>query len=83
MSRIILHTLGGNGDSVITTIEFIDVLAHMFETQLKGSIILDISKFEVSRFFKHNKELLEKQKNYGWPLLGRRDCNDACHRSPR
>ncbi|OIB04965.1 hypothetical protein AK95_15260 [Paenibacillus sp. LC231] len=67
-SRITLHTLGGNGDSVTTTIEFIDVLAHMFETQLQGSIILDISKYEVSRFLKHNKELLKKQKNYGWPM---------------
>lgn len=67
-SRITFQTLGSNEDSVITTIEFTDVLAHMFETQLQGSIIFDISTFEVSRFLKHNKELLEKQKNYGWPM---------------
>ncbi|MDU2240442.1 MAG: hypothetical protein E7E23_07655 [Paenibacillus sp.] len=66
-SRIIFQTLDGNDDSVTTTIEFTDVLAHMFETQLQGSIIFDISSFEVSRFLKSNKELLEKQKNYGWP----------------
>lgn len=67
-SRIIIQTLDSNEDSVTTTIEFTDVLAHMFETQLQGSIIFDISTFEVSRFLKSNKELLEKQKNYGWPI---------------
>ncbi|WP_106766556.1 hypothetical protein [Paenibacillus faecalis] len=63
-SRIKLHTVG---DTQVT-IEFIDVLTHMFETQLQGSIILDISTFEVSRILLDNKELLEKQKNYGWPM---------------
>lgn len=63
-----LHTIEGSNDSVTTTIEFIDVLAHMFEAQLQGSIIFDISSFEVSRFLKSNKALLEKQKNYGWPI---------------
>ncbi|MBT2283614.1 hypothetical protein J7E78_08705 [Paenibacillus polymyxa] len=67
-SKITLNTLGGSGDSDTTYIEFIDVLAHMFETQLQGSIILDISTFDIDRFSKHNKELLEKQKNYGWPM---------------
>lgn len=65
--KITLHTICENSDSV-TVIEFIDVLTHMFETQVQGSIILDISTLEVSRFIKHNKELLEKQKNYGWPM---------------
>ncbi len=67
-SRVIFHTLGGNGDSVTTIIEFIDVLVHSFETQLQGSIIFDISTLEVSRFLNGNKDLLEKQKNYGWPM---------------
>lgn len=67
-SRITLHTIGDNKDSATITIEFIDVLAHMFETQLQGSIILDISTLEVSRILKDNKELLDKQKNYGWPM---------------
>lgn len=67
-SKITLHTIGGNSDPVTTTIEFIDVLTHMFETQLQGSIIFDISTLEISRFIEDNKELLEKTKNYGWPM---------------
>lgn len=67
-SKITFQTLDGKEDSVTTTIEFTDVLAHMFETQLQGSIIFDISTFEISRFLKNNKELLEKQKDYGWPI---------------
>lgn len=65
-STIKIQTL--DGDELTTTIEFTDVLAHVFETQLQGSIIFDISTFEVSRFLENNKELLEKQKNYGWPM---------------
>ncbi|WP_018752711.1 hypothetical protein [Paenibacillus sanguinis] len=57
-STIKIQTL--DGDELTTTIEFTDVLAHVFETQLQGSIIFDISTFEVSRFLENNKELLEK-----------------------
>ncbi|WP_025692070.1 hypothetical protein [Paenibacillus zanthoxyli] len=67
-SRITLHTIDGKRDLVITKIEFNDVLAHVFETQLRGSIILDISTLDVSLFLKHNKELLEKEKDYAWPM---------------
>ncbi|MEQ7053049.1 hypothetical protein ABN764_20630 [Paenibacillaceae sp. P-4] len=67
-SRITLNTIDGKRDSVITKIEFNDALAHVFETQLRGSIILDISTLDVSLFFKHNKELLEKEKDYAWPM---------------
>ncbi len=65
--KITLQTIRENKDSVIV-IEFIDVLTHVFETQLQGNIILDINTLEVDRFIKHNKEVLEKQKNYGWPI---------------
>lgn len=64
--KIILSTVCQNSDS-ITSIEFTDVLAHVFETQLQGSIILDISTMEIRKFIEQNKELLEKQKSYGWP----------------
>lgn len=67
-SRITMHTKDGKRDSVIIKIEFNDVLAHVFETQLRGSIILDISTLDVSLFLKHNKELLEKKKDYAWPM---------------
>ncbi|WP_342547465.1 hypothetical protein NST69_25425 [Paenibacillus sp. FSL P2-0089] len=67
-SKITFQTLGGKDNSVPVMIEFIDVLAHMFETQLQGSILLDISQFEISRFVKSNKELLEHQKDSAWPM---------------
>lgn len=67
-SKITFQTLDGKDDSVTTTIEFTDVLAHMFETQLQGSIMFEISTFEISRFLKNNEELLEKQKDCGWPI---------------
>ncbi|GIP58616.1 hypothetical protein [Paenibacillus woosongensis] len=69
-SRITLHTIAGRRDSNITKIEFNEVLAHVFETQLRGSIILDINTLDVSLFLEHNKELLEKEKekDYAWPI---------------
>lgn len=67
-SKIIFNTLGGKENLTPATIEFVDVLMHMFETQLKGSVILDISQFEISRFVKSNKELLEHQKDSAWPM---------------
>lgn len=67
-SKITFQTLGGKDNSVPVMIEFIDVLAHRFETQLQGSILLDISQFEISSFVKDNKELLEKQKDSAWPM---------------
>ncbi|MDK8179599.1 hypothetical protein [Paenibacillus sp. UMB4589-SE434] len=51
-----------------TTIFFYDVLAHFFDTQLPGSIILDIDTYDIHHFITDNKELLEKHKNYSWPM---------------
>lgn len=65
--KIIIHTIQYR-NSTPTEVVFCDVLAHMFETQLEGSIILDIQKYELSHFVKNNRDLLEKQKNYGWPM---------------
>lgn len=38
-SRITLHTIADRRDTNITKIEFNEVLAHVFETQLRGSRI--------------------------------------------
>ncbi len=67
-SKITLHILSGNREAIPASIEFIGVLAHKFETQLPGSIILDIRSYEISRFLEYNKELLDEQKKYSWPL---------------
>lgn len=66
--KITIQTLSGKDNEVPVKIEFIDVLAHSFETQLQGSILLDISQFKISSFVKDNKELLENQKDSAWPM---------------
>lgn len=67
-AKITFQTLGGKDNEVPVIIEFIEVLAYFFETQLLGSILLDISQFEISLFVTNNKELLEKQKDSAWPV---------------
>lgn len=70
--QITIHTKYEDGDERIieeTDIVFVDVFSHMFEQQLKGSIILDVCEYDISHFIKDNLELLEKNKNYGWPMM--------------
>lgn len=64
---IIMHTKH-NSTIQHTDIVFYNVLSHFFENELKGSIIFDIEKHELIQFIKDNHNLLEKQKNYCWPL---------------
>jgi len=52
-----------------TTIEFLNVTIHLFENAIEGSIILDITKCSIKDFITNNKELLEKKKNYCWPMF--------------
>jgi len=47
---------------------FSDVLAHSFNNELSGSIIFDIDKYDITKFMEDNRGLLEKQKNYCWPM---------------
>ncbi|WP_339158319.1 hypothetical protein MKX50_02460 [Paenibacillus sp. FSL W8-0186] len=70
--KIILHTLyDSRGLIEYTDVNFDGVLCHMFEHQLQGSIILDINDYELELFFKNkeNIKLLDKNKDYGWPLI--------------
>ena len=66
--KIILYTEASNNSEEVAVL-FGDVFAHQFENQIEGSIILDIKKKGLNLFFKENKELLETQKNYGWPTI--------------
>ncbi|WP_100407682.1 hypothetical protein [Bacillus solitudinis] len=61
-----IHTLSESGQKI--TLFFSGVLAHMFETHLSGSIIFDIEKTELRHFFVENRDLIEKQKDYCWPI---------------
>ena len=49
-------------------IVFYNVLVHFFENQLSHSIIFDICKYDVNKFIKDNNQLLNKRKNYCWPI---------------
>ncbi|MGG3510130.1 hypothetical protein ABES58_32260 [Paenibacillus lautus] len=48
-------------------IEFIDVMAHLFEDHLHGSILLDIDTYDIDGFIEGNLEILERHKPYCWP----------------
>lgn len=51
-----------------TDIIFLAVLAHNFETPLRGSIIFDIDDVGIDKFISYNRELLKKWKGQGWPI---------------
>ncbi|MEC0126594.1 hypothetical protein [Paenibacillus pabuli] len=52
-----------------TDILFSGVLAHSFDTPLQGSIIFDIDDVGLDCFISYNRELLEKGKGQGWPIM--------------
>lgn len=47
---------------------FEDFFAFHFEDQLPDSILLDIVEGDVNSFALDNKELLDKSKDYSWPM---------------
>ncbi|MED4532070.1 hypothetical protein ABET51_07655 [Metabacillus fastidiosus] len=47
---------------------FEDFFAFHFEDQLPDSILLDIVEEEIDSFALENKELLDKGKDYYWPM---------------
>lgn len=47
---------------------FEDFFAFHFEDQLPSSILLDIVEEKVATFALENKELLDKEKDYSWPM---------------
>ncbi|MEH7158721.1 hypothetical protein [Neobacillus drentensis] len=65
-NTININTLSEKGQNI--TIIFSGVLSHMFENHLSGSIIFEIGKYELSQFFDDNRDLLEQQKDYCWPI---------------
>ena len=50
------------------TIIFEGVMAHCFETQLNGSILFGIEKRGIEQFVPENQSLLQKYKDYCWPI---------------
>lgn len=67
--KIIIHTENPYSELIKNAdIIFSDVLAHFFKTELSGSIIFDIDKYDIIQFLKDNSDLLKTEKNYGWPI---------------
>jgi hypothetical protein len=68
--KIILYT--EYKDKVLkeeTTIEFSNVTAHFFENEIDCNIIFEIEQLPLEKFFVRNEKLIEKGKNYGWPIM--------------
>ena len=67
--RIMFHTQHRNS-TIIKNIDilFTDVLAHYFEDELHGSIILDIYSYDIDSFIADNTELLINGKDNSWPM---------------
>lgn len=65
-SYIVINTETEQGTEV--KIKFYDVMAHLFENQLYGSVLFDIEMYEIESFLKGNKEILEERKPYCWPV---------------
>lgn len=40
---------------------FLNIIAHFFEDEISGSIILDIKEFNLEKFFKSNEKLLQEK----------------------
>lgn len=49
-------------------LKFDGVLAHYFENELSGSIILDVVEETLTNFLSYNKNLLDERKNQAWPM---------------
>lgn len=52
----------------VISIKFTGVMAHLFENELSGSIILDIVEYPTSLFFEQNAKILDERKNHCWPI---------------
>jgi len=51
-----------------TTILFEGYLAHVFENEMKGSIIFDIQEYSLDLFLKEEFVLMRERKRFGWPI---------------
>lgn len=62
-----------------TDIVFSGYLTHIFENEMKNSIILDVEEYPLTSFYEAEHELIEKRKNYGWPIAAYDTKNDLIH----
>jgi len=65
---LILEINVENEQSEQIKIIFEDFFVFHFEDELPKSILLDIVEEDINMFYRENKELLEKGKDYYWPI---------------
>lgn len=63
--KLIAQLPGAKNQSYL---KFDGVLAHYFENELSGSIILDVVEETLTNFLSYNKNLLDERKNQAWPM---------------
>jgi hypothetical protein len=51
-----------------TDIIFTGYLTHIFGAAHEQNIIMDIEEWSIHQFLEHKSELLNDNKNYGWPI---------------
>jgi hypothetical protein len=67
--KIIFFTVfDSNNIHEFTTIEFNNVMGHIFYNQIKGSIIFDITKYTVEEYLKKDDELFKDIEIYDFPF---------------
>lgn len=67
-NRKILIQVERKDSSALVSVVFEGVMAHCFETQLNGSILFGIEKCGIEHFVYENQSLLQKYKDYCWPI---------------
>lgn len=55
-----------------TDVVFTGVLAYHFEGDVFGTLLFDITETSAQHLYAAHKDLFERRKNYGWPVLSYR-----------
>lgn len=67
--NVIIYTqIKKDRDMIGFKIVFSDVIAHLFENELSGSIILELRKDNLEDFIRENEEVLNRRREFLWPM---------------
>ena len=67
--EVIIYTqIRKDSNTIRFKIVFSNVIAHLFENELPGSIILELRKDSLGDFIRENKEILNSMREFLWPV---------------
>ena len=67
--EVIIYTqIRKDSNTIRFKIVFSNVIAHLFENELSGSIILELRKDSLGDFIRENKEILNRRREFLWPV---------------